>query len=301
MKKFFKWLGIIVASLIALIVIALVSVYIISNNRINKLYEIEVASLDIPNDEETIARGEHVAIIRGCLSCHKEDGAGGVVIDAPIIVSLHASNLTSGKGGIDAQYSDDDWIRAIRHAIAPDNKPLLFMPSHEYNVLGKEDLAALIAYLKNLPAVDNELPSNKVGPLGRILFLAGQFPLVPAEKIDHTVAIPQAPEAKASLAYGEYLAVSCIGCHGESFSGGPIPGTPPETPVPTNLTPDEITGLGTWTEDEFFTALREGKLPDGSEMDPFMPWRDTAQMTDDEIKALWLYFQSLPVLAEGNR
>ena len=300
MKKIFKWLRVILVSLIVLVVIALASVYIISNKRINKLYEVDVASLDILTDEETIARGKHIAIIRGCLGCHKENGAGGIFIDSPVIANLYASNLTSGKGGI-GQYSDDDWVRAIRHAVAPDDKPLLFMPSYEYNALGKEDLAALIAYFQSLPAVDNELANNKVGPLGRILFLAGQFPLVPAEQIDHAAAIPQAPKARVSVDYGEYLATSCIGCHGESFSGGVIPGTPPETPMGTNLTPDKATGLGTWTEADFITALRKGKLPDGSELNPFMPWQDTKEMTNKEIRALWLYFQSLPPLAEGNR
>ncbi len=300
MKKFFKWLGIVFASLLALIVIAIASVYVVSNKRINKSYEIEVAVLDIPSDEEAIARGEHVAIIRGCLGCHTKNGAGETFIDAAIIANLYSSNLTSGKGGVE-DYTDEDWIRAIRHGVAPSGKALLFMPSHEYTVLGKEDLAALIAYFKSLPAIDNELPKNKVGPLGRILYLSGQFPLIPAEKIDHEVALPQAPEAKVTVSYGEYLATSCIGCHGERYSGGAIPGTPPDTLVPTNLTPHEATGLGTWSEEDFFTALREGKLPDGSEINPFMPWRDTAEMTDNEIKALWLYLQSLPALAEGNR
>ncbi len=64
-------------------------------------------------------------------------------------------------------------------------------------------------------------------------------------------------------------------------------------PAP-NLTPDPETGLGPWSQDEFFRALREGKRPDGSSIDPVMPWRNTAEMTDLELGAIWAYLRSLP-------
>jgi cytochrome c553 len=104
------------------------------------------------------------------------------------------------------------------------------------------------------------------------------------------------------VAYGKYLAVTCTGCHGEGLSGGAIPGTPPDWPPAANLTPDEATGLGGWTEADFFRALREGKRPDGTDLQgDFMPWKLTAKMTDDEIRALWMYLQTLPAKAEGGR
>jgi mono/diheme cytochrome c family protein len=105
-----------------------------------------------------------------------------------------------------------------------------------------------------------------------------------------------------TLEHGEYLAITCSGCHGQTFSGGPLPGSAATDPVPSNLTPDVETGLGSWSEADFVKALREGVRPDGRQLDPFMPWQTiTSKMTDEELASLWLYMQSLPVLAQGNR
>ena len=65
-----------------------------------------------------------------------------------MIGTLRAPNLT--PGGVGGTYTDTDWIRALRHGVAPDGTPLVFMPSWEYYYLSKEDLGALIAYLKQL-------------------------------------------------------------------------------------------------------------------------------------------------------
>jgi hypothetical protein len=74
-----------------------------------------------------------------------------------------------------------------------------------------------------------------------------------------------------------------------------------EEPYPANLTPDGATGLGDWTEADFIRALREGKRPDGSSLSPQMPWMAFGQMNDTELKALWLYLQSVPAQPYGNR
>jgi hypothetical protein len=82
-------------------------------------------------------------------------------------------------------------------------------------------------------------------------------------------ARPAAPPAGPTAAYGAYLAQTggCVGCHGPGLSGGRMPGA----------------------------------RPNGSELDPFMPWRAAGQMTDDEIRALWLDLQSVPPKATGGR
>jgi hypothetical protein len=88
------------------------------------------------------------------------------------------------------------------------------------------------------------------------------------------------------------LAAGCTGCHGSDYSGGPIPGAPPDTVPASNITPGgELAG---WSESDFIQAMRTGVTPDGQEMDPFMPWKNISKMTDDELKALWMYLQSLP-------
>jgi mono/diheme cytochrome c family protein len=62
-----------------------------------------------------------------------------------------------------------------------------------------------------------------------------------------------------------------------------------------NLTPDEETGIGTWNEAMFIKAMRTGKhLGEGREILPPMPWQNLAKATDDDLKALFAYFQSIP-------
>jgi hypothetical protein len=69
-------------------------------------------------------------------------------------------------------------------------------------------------------------------------------------------------------------------------------------PPTSNLTP---TGIGHWTRDDFARALREGKRPDGTELNTFMPWKIFAGLTDDEVAALWSYLQTVPPKEFGGR
>jgi cytochrome c553 len=212
---------------------------------------------------------------------------------------LYASNLTRGKGGVGGTYTDLDWERAIRHGVRPDGTSLLFMPSLEYQFLNDDDLGALIAYLRSLPPVDRERKPNSVGPIGRTLMLKGDLALIPAERVDHlhhAAAVPMSFSAE----YGHYLSEvgGCTGCHGEHFSGGHIPGTPPEWKAAANITP---AGIGHYTEEDFFRALREGIRPPGTPLDSLMPFRNTRHMTDDEIRSLWLYLKTVPKREYGGR
>ena len=247
-----------------------------------------------------LAWGEHIATTRGCTDCHGEDLGGGLFADAMPVFRLYGSNLT--PGGVGSDYSDGDWIQAIRHGIGPDGKPLLFMPSYEYYFLGDRDLAALILYLKSLPPVTRELPRNTVGPVGRALFMVGKLPLLSAELIDHDAPRPATPPRGATVEYGAYLAKGCIGCHGETLSGGPIPGVPPEWPAAPNLTRDPDTGLAGWSREDFFRAMREGRRPDGTQLRAeFMPWPNMGKLHDDELEGLWMYLEMLEARPFGRR
>ena len=298
MKTALKIIAGLVGILILGVIVIAVGLYFISNSFMNNSYEVVAETIRIPIDEETVARGQHIATSRGCTDCHGENLAGDVFWNDGAMGTLYASNLTSGRGGAGAAYTDADWVLAIRHGIGPDNRPLLFMPSQEYWYFNNRDLAALIAYLKSLPAVDNEIPEPTIGPLARVLYMAGELPLVPAELIDH-IGRPAAPEPGVTEEYGEYLAAGCIGCHGAGLSGGSIPGGPPDWPPASNLTPGG--NLADWSEDDFVTALRTGATPSGDQLSQAMPWQTTARMTDEELKALWLYLQSLPTRPTGHR
>ena len=176
----------------------------------------------------------------------------------------------------------------------------MFMPSYEYTQLSHEDMAALIAYSKSVPAVEEPAEPFKIGPLGRVLYLAGELPLIPAEEVDHSLK-PANPTPAATAEYGEYLASSCKGCHGPGMSGGPIPGVPPDWPLAANLTTHE-SGLDGWTFEDFKQTLRTGKTPDGKELNPmYMPWQYVAESPDRDLEALWKYLQKIEQKPFGNR
>jgi mono/diheme cytochrome c family protein len=301
MKNVLKIVAGLLGVLILGIIVVVLGLYFISNSDINKTYSVSAAAVEVPNDEETLALGQHLAESRGCTDCHGDNFAGGPFFNDGAMGTLYASNLTSGPGGIGGSYSDADWVLAIRHGIGPDKKPLLFMPSHEFWNYSDRDLGAMVAYLKTLPPVENQVPEASIGPVARALYLSGQLPLIPAELIDHTGPRPDAPEPGVTVAYGKYLATAgCVGCHGETLSGGPIPGVPPEWPAGANLTPGG--NLADYTEEDFITTLRTGVTPIGYELPAeFMPWPTLGKMTDEELQALWLYLESVPARPTGQR
>lgn len=301
MKKFLKWSGVIVGGLLGLLAVVLGVVYVRSEERINKVYELQPEAVVIPTNVEAIAEGKRLFASRGCVDCHHANGAGGVFIDDSLLGHLSAANLTAGEGGVGSSYQDSDWVRSIRHGVGPDGKPLWIMPSHEYNGLDDRDLGAIIAYVKNLSPVNQQNEANTLGPLGRVLLVTDQIAVLPAERIDHTAPRPVAVEPGVTKEYGAYLAQTCTGCHGTGLSGGAIPGVPADPPYPANLTPEPTTGLGQWTEADFIRAIRTGQRPDGSTISQAMPWVNFSQMSDVELSALWLYLQSMPAKPAGQR
>ena len=298
MRTTMKWIGRAAAGVVLLLVAALATVYAMSERRMRHVWEVQVSVPAVPIDAAAVARGEHLATIRGCKGCHGPDLGGATFIDSPVMARLSGANLTAGKGGI--ARSDEELVRAIRHGVAPNGRSLLFMPSQEFSALSEGDMGDLLAYLHSVPAVDRTLPSNMVGPLGRALFLAGKVPLLPAEVVDHQ-ARPAQPTPAVTAAYGDYLAAACKGCHGAGLSGGHIPGTPPSWPAAANLTP-HASGLAGWSEADLRRALREGISRDGRKLKTdFMPVRETRHLSDEEIGALYAYFQSVPAKKRGGR
>ncbi len=302
MKKFLKWAGIVFGVLVGLIVLALVVIYAASQSRLTRVYEIAEESVVIPNDAESIENGKHIFQIRGCEACHAENLAGTVYLDDPAVGQVISTNLTTGKGGVGSGMSDSDWVRAIRHGIRPNGTGYLFMPSTEFYYLSDEDLGAVIAYIKSVPPVDSSLPPSKISFVGRIVMtLVKEITFIPAELIPHNNARPAAPEVGITPEYGAYLAQSCKVCHGLTMSGGLIPGFPSSWPPAPNITFGG-SALPTWTEDEFINTIRTGKTPNEKKLRAeFMPWNSYKFMNDDELKAVWLYLESLPRLEYGNR
>ena len=293
--KILKWVGIVLGGLIGIIVIAAVVLYFIGSSKVNKTYDIQVAAVTVPTGQEAIERGRHfVEAIGMCTECHTNNLGGEITGDDPMFGTLVARNLTPGQGGIGGTFTDLDYVRAIRHGIGQDGKALIIMPSEFFNKISDADLGAIIAYLKSLPPVDNELPEASLGPLGRIITLLDGS-IIPATLIDHEAPRPPEPQIGVTREYGEYLALVCSACHGQNLSGGPAQGGDPNAPLAPNITPGGA--VGRWTDGEFFDTIRTGVTPSGRQLDSeFMPWKTFRNMTDDELMAVWLYLQSLPAL-----
>jgi len=293
--------------MLALLVVAAAVLYILGSARINKTYGIQPETIAIPTDEAAIARGRHlVEAVTFCNECHGQQLEGDVFEDEPMIATFYAPNLTSGRGGEGAAYSDADYVSAIRHGVDPEGRGLMIMHSDVYHNLSQQDLGDMIAYLKSVPPVDNELPEPKIEPLGKILVALGVFdsealPLIPAEKINHNAPFAKMPPQGATAEYGGYLMsiTLCHMCHGPELTGGP----PLEEGMQAapNITPSGE--MSVWSEANFIQTMRTGVSPSGHKLNPdFMPWNLYANMTDEELESLWLYLQSLPaVSAQSSR
>jgi mono/diheme cytochrome c family protein len=288
MRKVLKWIGIVLGGLVGLALVAVGVLYVWTESKLNERYTIPVEQVAIPTDAASIARGQHLATsVFVCNQCHGPDLSGGVLFEDPLTGRLSPSNLTPGKGGVGQAYTDEDWVRAIRHGVMKDGRAGIAMLSNLFYKMNDEDLGAMIAYLKHLPPVDHEVPRTQLGLMGRVFLLQAEDDMLPAKTIDHTAPRPVAPAVGITAEYGHYLAGVCTLCHGENYAGITGEGNP------ANLTP--AGDLAHWTLDEFRTTLRTGTNPAGHALDPEqMPWKYFGQMTDDELAAVFVFLQSLP-------
>jgi mono/diheme cytochrome c family protein len=303
MPKLLKWAAQAAAATAVALAVVGVTVYWASESRLTRTFDVRPDRLNAAADAALVERGRHIATIRGCIACHAANLGGRVIIDNPMIGRFAGSNLTSGKGGIGARYADEDWVRAIRHGVRANGKPLLLMPANEFFDLSDADVAAVIAYARSMPPVDNVPPASAVSPIGRfIMTFDKDVSLLAAERIDHAALRPVAPPVGVTAEYGRYLATSCVNCHGDGFSGGPIPGAPPSWPAAANLTPIPGAAIARWSASEFAATLRTGVTPEGRQLDSrYMPWKFLGQMTNTELEALWLYLRGLSPRPNGSR
>ncbi|MBM9546156.1 c-type cytochrome [Leptospira sp. 201903074] len=257
----------------------------------NKKYEVKPVPIPKFSKPVDLAEGKRLYQSRGCGDCHDVDGSGRTFIEDPALGTFSGSNLTSGKGGILIESTDEELAIAIRHGVGKNGRALLFMPSTDFQGITNADIGKLIAFLRSLPAVNKPQGDLKAGPLGRLLFLIGEIPIfVSAEIINHETIHLTNITPSVSLDYGKYVASTCTGCHGFSLKGGPIQGAPPEWPPAQDISKN---GLTHYTESSFIQTIRTGKRPDGSEMKFPMPWKSLGQLTDTELKALWMYLQTI--------
>lgn len=253
---------------------------------------------------DLVERGRYIVdTIAGCGNCHTPMGpngpdtsrylAGGFVIDMAPFRAVVPNITPEPATGIGA-WSDAEIGRAIREGIRPDGSLIgPPMPYPLYHGIADEDLAAIVAYLRAVPAVVNETEPSVY-----------RIPLPPAWTAP--IATVPAPDPADTVAYGAYLAGPighCVECHtpmGEHGhpdfehrlgAGGFAFDGPWGTSISANITP---VGLGDWTDAEIEHAIRDGISRDGRPLMPPMGFAYYKGISDSDMTALIAYLRSLP-------
>lgn len=240
----------------------------------------------------------------GCGNCHTpqtpegpdmSNEFGGFIVEKSPAFEAWAVNITPASRIAD--WTDDELAKAIREGIRPDGTVIgPPMPIGLYRGLSDDDLYSIVAFLRTVPASQNETP-----------FSTYNIPLPPAygPPVDSVTAPPQ----EVSVAYGAYLAgpvAHCVECHTPMGDKGPKLDThlgaggfvfhgPWGTSVSSNLT-THSDGLAKYSDAELKTMITQGVRPDGSRMLPPMGYHHYAAMTEDDLDAVILYLRQLPPL-----
>lgn len=131
-------------------------------------------------------------------------------------------------------------------------------------------------------------------------------------RVDHESTADRAvPRIAAGIAdpvqRGAYLAraANCRGCHtargAEAYAGGREIPTPFGRFYSPNITPDPATGIGSWSDDDFWHALHDGQRPDGAPLYPAFPYTHYTRLDRQDSDALHAYLRSLPAAQRENR
>ncbi len=312
MKKFLKILAYIIGGVAVLIVAFLIyfnSAYPDVNPPTNEKVEITPARL---------ARGEYLAKhVTICMDCHSERdwskfsgppkletwGMGGDKFSEEIGFpgTLYAKNITPAGIG---DWTDGELIRAITCGVNKDGDAFFpLMPYLNYNHLTKEDLYSIIAYIRSLKPIENEVPEGSLNfPLNFIV------KTIPPKSFNPS---PE-PDKNDPVKYGEYITklAACFDCHtqqvkGEyimekAFAGGSEFNFPGGVVRSANLTPDAATGIGNWTKDQFIARFKimnpDSNVIASTSMTDFntaMPWTMYAGMTDEDLGSIYEYLRTV--------
>jgi mono/diheme cytochrome c family protein len=199
-------------------------------------------------------------------------------------------------------WSDDDIARAMTRGTNKKGDTLLpMMPYHGLSRMAKEDVEAVIAYIRTLKPIEKTYPARE-------LFIpASAFGPLP----DVDYKMNKRPDTADKLKYGEYLVTiaHCTDCHtpmtkegapdmSNFLSGGQRFKAPTFDVTVANITPDSATGLGTWTEDMFLAKFRTNSTPEMLATTPgksntIMPWSFYGTMKDHDLKSIYAYLRTV--------
>jgi mono/diheme cytochrome c family protein len=281
------------ASLVVVAAAAVFGLAALGDRKLARRIDVAVVAVPLAADAASVERGNYLFRSRGCGECHGADGAGHVVVDDGKGMLVRAPNITAGPGGATAAYTPVDWVRTIRHGVKPNGQPVLIMPSEDYNRFTDVDLAAVVAYVRQLPPKSGEGATIRLPLPVRVLYAVGMVPDA-AERIDHRLP-PAQPVAEAvTPAHGAYVANACSGCHRADLSGGKIAGGPPDWPAAARLAPGEGSVMPRYKDAASFAAmLKTGKRPDGSAVSKVMPFESLREMSEVDVRALYLHLSTM--------
>jgi mono/diheme cytochrome c family protein len=261
-----------------------------------------------------VERGRYLAnAVAVCIVCHSlrdetlyaaplkagSEGQGGGLFsrEEGFPGNIYVSNITPHAIG---KWTDAELFRAITSGVSKDGHalfPLMNYPA--YGQMDQEDIFSIMAYLRGLPAINNDVPATQLD--FPVSFIVNTIPAVPALKT--------APDSNNASAYGKYLVTmaSCMVCHtrenkgtliaGMEFGGGrEFPGGVRSA----NITPDKETGIGNWTRELFMRKFKRyadsGYVPrpvgPGEKNTP-MPWLQFAGMRDKDLAAIYAYLRTV--------
>jgi mono/diheme cytochrome c family protein len=273
MKRILKWAGIVLASLVGLLVLAVAYVFIASQRMLGKTYPKRPSTVHASVMPDQVARGAHLVVVSTCTDCHGKD-LTGTQLDVPGS-TLYAPNLTI----MTRTLSDADMDVAIRQGLRPDGKNLLFMPSHGYASFTDDEVGSMIGYLRSLSPHGASSPETRLGLGVRLAFVLGIVRTEAAE-FAHTP-----PPLDLGMRYekGRHLAqVICGQCHGTDLGG--------DLKAPVHPRPDLLVVAG-YDPGTFRTLMRTGKASGGRQtevMSKIAPG-SLSNLTDDEIGAIYDY------------
>ena len=254
-------------------------------------------------------RGEYLANAGGCLGCHTATGdkavryAGGRELKTPF-GTFYGPNITPDpKAGI-GKWSEEDFIRAMRHGRRPDGANYFpAFPYPSFTKIREADLRDIFAYLKSLPPNSQPSRPHELGFFYRWRFLVGIWKWLYFTPGAFT-SVPGATEVVNRGAYLTQALGHCGECHTpRNFLGGPkssrfLAGGKVEGKNVPNLTP---TGLKKWSDRDLQQFLVAGMTPDGdfpSEAMAEVVTNTTSKLTQDDLAAMVAYLRSLAPLPD---
>jgi mono/diheme cytochrome c family protein len=277
----------------------------------------ELSTIKIASTPQRIERGKYLANhVTVCVDCHsKRDwtllagpikaetlGAGGERFDQHVGLPgvYYSPNITPFAL---KNWSDGEILRAVTEGISKDGRALFpIMGYLHYGQMDKEDIYSIIAYIKTLPEQKSTSPAPESDfPMNFII-----------NTIPKKASFQKLPAENDQIAYGKYLvnAASCVECHTQMNQGAPIEGMefaggatfdlPDATIKSANITPDEITGIGSWSEEVFVAKFKSftdsagltKKIGKG-DFQTVMPWKQYSNMKEKDLKAIFVYLKTL--------